>query len=77
MIKFKNINHVRDFIDLSDILSAIKALLKEKQVFTMLARSTINLIRIIKYFLKFYGKIMLYLAQIKNKLVADISKLKN
>ena len=79
MIKFKNINHVRDFIDLSDILSAIKALLKKRKtgVYNVGSGSAINLIRIIKYFSKFYGKnYVISGTNKKTKLVADISKLK-
>jgi nucleoside-diphosphate-sugar epimerase len=53
-----NINHVRDFLILSDILSAIKILYKNKStgIFNIASGSATRLIKIPIFFSKFFKK---------------------
>jgi nucleoside-diphosphate-sugar epimerase len=57
-IELTNINHTRDFLILSDVLSAIKILYKNKStgIFNIASGSSTSLIKIPKFFSKFFKK---------------------
>lgn len=79
LINLKNIYHVRDFIDIDDICSAIKLLYtkKSKGVYNVGSGKAIKLIKIIEFFSNLFKK--RFKIDEKNKitsLVANVSKLK-
>ena len=79
IINLKNIHHVRDFIDIDDICSAIKLLYAKKSIgiFNLGSGKATKLIQIIKFFSNLFKK--KYKIEEKNKItshVANISKLK-
>ena len=77
-VKLENIDHVRDFIDIRDIYSAIKLLYKKKSngIYNLGSGKSILLIKIVKYFSKLFNK--RYIVSGPNKqtmLVADTTKI--
>lgn len=79
IINLKNIHHVRDFIDIDDICSAIKLLYTKKSIgiFNLGSGKAVKLIQIIKFFSNLFKK--KYKIDESNKItshVANISKLK-
>ena len=79
IIAFSNINHIRDFISISDINRAILFLLnkKFKGIYNIASGKTVNIETIVKRICKKYNKKII----IKNffprsKLIADIKKIK-
>ena len=77
-VKLENIDHVRDFIDIRDIYSAIKLLYKKKSngIYNLGSGKSILLIKIVKYFSKLFNK--KYIVSGPNKqtmLVADTTKI--
>ncbi len=78
LVKLENIDHVRDFIDIRDIYSAIKLLYKKKSngIYNLGSGKSILLIKIVKYFSKLFNK--RYIVSGPNKqtmLVADTTKI--
>ena len=78
LINLNNINHIRDFVDISDIYSAIKLLYKKKSkgVYNIGSGIPIPLIKIVKYLATLFNKN--YVINNTNKqtmLVADLKKL--
>ena len=78
LVKLENIDHVRDFIDIRDIYSAIKLLYKKKSngIYNLGSGKSILLIKIVKYFSKLFNK--KYIVSGPNKqtmLVADTTKI--
>ena len=78
LIYLDNLNHIRDFIDIDDIVSAIRLLYLKKYtgVYNLGSGKPIPLKRIIKYFSNIFKK--KYVINLKNKKtshVADIRKL--
>ena len=78
LLNLENMNHVRDFIDIRDICSAIKLLYKKqsKGIYNLGSGKSISLIKIVKNLSKLFNK--KYIISGSNKqtmLVADIKKL--
>ena len=78
LINLNNINHIRDFVDINDIYSAIKLLYKKKSkgVYNIGSGIPIPLIKIVKYLATLFNKN--YVINNTNKqtmLVADLKKL--
>jgi nucleoside-diphosphate-sugar epimerase len=78
LINLNNINHIRDFVDINDIYSAIKLLYKKKSkgVYNIGSGIPIPLIEIVKYLATLFNKN--YVINNTNKqtmLVADLKKL--
>ena len=78
LINLNNINHIRDFVDINDIYSAIKLLYKKKSkgVYNIGSGIPIHLIEIVKYLATLFNKN--YVINNTNKqtmLVADLKKL--
>ena len=78
LINLNNINHIRDFVDINDIYSAIKLLYKKKSkgVYNIGSGIPIHLIEILKYLATLFNKN--YVINNTNKqtmLVADLKKL--
>ena len=78
LINLDNLNHIRDFIDINDIVSAIKLLYLKKSsgVYNLGSGKPIPLKKIIKYFSNIFKK--KYVINLKNKKtshIADIKKL--
>tara|TARA_B100001173_G_scaffold306252_1_gene312820 strand:- start:1138 stop:1989 length:852 start_codon:yes stop_codon:yes gene_type:complete len=78
LINLNNVNHVRDFIDISDIISAIKLLYRKKSkgIYNLGSSKPIPLKKIIKYFSNmFKKKYMISDNAKKTFLVANVRKL--
>ena len=77
-INLDNINHVRDFINISDIYSAIKLLYlkKSKGIYNLGSGKPTHLIKIVKYLTNLFNrKYTITKLNIKTIHVADIKKL--
>tara|TARA_B100000795_G_scaffold259711_1_gene234923 strand:+ start:433 stop:960 length:528 start_codon:yes stop_codon:yes gene_type:complete len=77
-VSLDNINHIRDFIDISDIYSAIKILYskKSKGIYNLGSGKPTPLVKIVKYLANLFNKN--YVINNTNKqtvLVADLKKL--
>ena len=78
LINLDNVNHVRDFIDIRDIYSAIKLLYvkKSKGIYNLGSGKPIPLIKIIKYLANLFNKKYVVNADNKRTMhVANIKKL--
>jgi UDP-glucose 4-epimerase len=79
IIAFRNINHIRDFISISDINRAILFLLnkKFKGIYNIASGKTVNVETIVKRICKKYNKkIIIKNFLPRSKLIADIKKIK-
>jgi nucleoside-diphosphate-sugar epimerase len=79
IIAFRNINHIRDFISISDINSALLFLLnkKIKGIYNIASGKTVNVEVIVKRICKKYNKkIIINNFLPRSKLIADIKKIK-
>jgi nucleoside-diphosphate-sugar epimerase len=79
IITFRNINHIRDFISISDINRAILFLLnkKIKGIYNIASGKTVNVETIVKRICKKYNKkIIIKNFLPRSKLIADIKKIK-
>jgi nucleoside-diphosphate-sugar epimerase len=79
IIAFRNINHIRDFISISDINRAILFLLnkKIKGIYNIASGKTVNVETIVKRICKKYNKkIIIKNFLPRSKLIADIKKIK-
>jgi len=79
IIAFSNINHIRDFISISDINRAILFLLnkKFKGIYNIASGKTVNVETIVKRICKKYNKkIIIKNFLPRSKLIADIKKIK-
>jgi nucleoside-diphosphate-sugar epimerase len=79
IIAFRNINHIRDFISISDINRAILFLLnkKIKGIYNIASGKTVNVEVIVKRICKKYNKkIIINNFLPRSKLIADIKKIK-
>ena len=78
IIAFSNINHIRDFISISDINRAILFLLnkKFKGIYNIASGKTVNIETIVKRICKKYNKkIIIKNFLPRSKLIADIKKI--
>tara|TARA_B100000795_G_scaffold44187_1_gene28992 strand:- start:231 stop:1061 length:831 start_codon:yes stop_codon:yes gene_type:complete len=78
LINLDNMNHIRDFIDIRDIYSAIKLLYKKKSkgIYNLGSGKAVPLIKIVKYLSQLFNK--KYIINRPNKqtvLVANIKKM--
>ena len=78
LVNLNNINHIRDFIDIDDICSAIRLLCVKKStgIYNLGSGKKTSLIKIIKYLSNLFNK--KYIISLKNSetmLVADIKKI--
>tara|TARA_Y100000389_G_C17404214_1_gene487133 strand:+ start:278 stop:1111 length:834 start_codon:yes stop_codon:yes gene_type:complete len=79
LLKLDNINHIRDFIDIEDINSAIKLLYRKKLtgIYNLGSGKPIFLINIVKYLVNLLKKkYVINKPNKQTKLVADIRKIK-
>jgi len=78
LINLENINHVRDFIDITDIFSAIKLLYlkKSKGIYNLGSGKPTHLIRIVKHLSKLFNKkYTITKSNIKTIHIADVKKI--